>query len=72
MEDAVDLQDEDAIEEESEAEVNRVLFEVTKGVLGEGPAVPADKGKAPALVDDEVEPELESMQARLAALSSSA
>jgi len=72
LEDAIDNDDE--IEEESEAEVNKVLWEITNGLLGEGPSVPEDKvaepssSKVAAEGNEEEEPELEAMQARLAAL----
>jgi charged multivesicular body protein 3 len=58
MNDTLDFVDEPEIEEEAEEEVNKVLFELTKGVLGEG-----------AVTDTNL-PVDEDMEARLEALKS--
>lgn len=39
MDDTLDMQDEDELEEEADAEVDKVLFELTNGKLGEAGSV---------------------------------
>ncbi|KAI9473238.1 Vacuolar protein-sorting-associated protein 24 [Coemansia sp. RSA 989] len=58
-------------EEEVEEEMNKVLAQVTDGLLGEIGSVPGDT-KLPAMADSEAEsePDLEEMQKRLSALRS--
>ncbi|KAI8919000.1 Snf7-domain-containing protein [Powellomyces hirtus] len=41
MEDSLEMADEEEIEEEAEGEVNKVLFELTDGMLGEAPGAVA-------------------------------
>lgn len=65
IEDTLEGMDEDDIEEEADEEVNKVLFEVTEGLLGQAGAVGAPIENA-----QEEEPELDAMQARLSALRS--
>ncbi|KAI9013034.1 Charged multivesicular body protein 3 [Gaertneriomyces sp. JEL0708] len=67
MTDAIEMGDEEGIEEEAEDEVNKVLFELTDGLLGEAPGVGAD------LQHQKEQPEaqeenLDDMASRLAAL----
>ncbi|RKP23792.1 Snf7-domain-containing protein [Syncephalis pseudoplumigaleata] len=75
MEDTMDMLDDEELEDEADEEVEKVLFEVTNGKLGEAGAMPAEHiatatpAEAAAAVE-EGEPELESMQARLEALRS--
>ncbi|KAJ2776890.1 Vacuolar protein-sorting-associated protein 24 [Coemansia javaensis] len=73
--DMMDAMDDEDIEDEAEEEVDRVLAEVTAGLLGAIKPVPAKPVAAPAsaaaeLSDAESELDLESMQARLSALRS--
>jgi len=42
MDDTLDMQDEDELEEEADAEVEKVLFELTNGKLGEAGSVGTD------------------------------
>ena len=64
------------MEEEANEEVDKVLFEITNGQLGKGPAVPSDSlptipekesKKTPAVAEDE---DISEMQQRLEALRS--
>lgn len=78
------LEESEELEEEAAKEVDKVLWEITDGKLGEAPlppeATPADKAsaeKAPAAAsrvaveeDDDESEELEEMQSRLASLRS--
>ncbi|GJJ69929.1 charged multivesicular body protein 3 [Entomortierella parvispora] len=59
--------DDDEIEEEAEEEVNKVLFQITDGLLGEAPVA---AGTLPTEAEEEEEPELDDMQRRLEALKS--
>lgn len=60
------LAEDDEIEEEADEEVNKVLFEITNGQLGQlGTVAPL-----PVQQIEEEEPELDEMQARLEALKS--
>lgn len=61
--------DSEELEEAAQSEIDKVLFELTEGKLGEAPLPPqSDELKAPA--PDEDQEELEEMQNRLAALKS--
>ncbi|KAI8812076.1 Snf7-domain-containing protein [Cladochytrium replicatum] len=69
IQDAIEMQDDEEIEEEAEFEVNKVLFEVTDGMLGAAGPV-----GAPLPVDGETEEEpaeMDKMESRLAALRAS-
>ena len=66
IEDALELGDEDEIEEEADEEVEKILFEITDGKLGQAGSVA--KLKTPEVpVEEEQEDEMEK---RLAALKS--
>lgn len=74
------LEDTDEIEEEAQSEIDKVLWEVTQGRLGEAPAVPSGAVSVPAGATAEVagpsvdaedeEDDMEEMQSRLQALRS--
>ncbi|XP_020812739.1 LOW QUALITY PROTEIN: charged multivesicular body protein 3 [Drosophila serrata] len=78
------LEESEELEEEAAKEVDKVLWEITDGKLGEAPlpqrllATPAEKAAAPARVevpvaeddDDDDGEELQEMQSRLASLRS--
>jgi len=73
------LEESEELEEEASKEVDKVLWEITDGKLGEAPlppeATPADKASASAArveaeQDDEEGEELQEMQSRLASLRS--
>lgn len=74
------LEDSEEMEEEAAKEVDKVLWEITDGKLGEAPLPPqelaaAEKTKTPAVAveedpDDDDEEELQEMQSRLASLRS--
>jgi len=63
------MEDQDELEEAAQEEVDKILFEVTSGVLGQ--AGPVESGALPdaAEAEDETE-DLDDMQARLEALKS--
>uniref|UniRef100_W5MXZ1 Charged multivesicular body protein 3 n=2 Tax=Lepisosteus oculatus TaxID=7918 RepID=W5MXZ1_LEPOC len=70
------MEDEEEMEEAAEAEVDRILFEITAGALGKAPSKVTDElpemepaGPAP-VSEDEPEEDIEEMQSRLAALRS--
>ncbi len=42
IQDTIELQDDDGIEDEAQGEVDKVLFEMTDGLLGQAGAVGAD------------------------------
>ncbi|KAG0306488.1 Vacuolar protein-sorting-associated protein 24 [Dissophora globulifera] len=68
LQDTMEAMDDDEIEEEAEEEVNKVLFQITNGLLGEAPLA---AGKLPAEAEEEEEePALDDMQRRLEALKS--
>lgn len=76
------LEDTEEMEEEAAKEVDKVLWEITDGKLGEAPLPPqelaaAEKTKTPAVAvaaddveDDDDEEDLQEMQSRLASLRS--
>ncbi|KAG5671670.1 hypothetical protein PVAND_001858 [Polypedilum vanderplanki] len=69
------LEDSEEIEEEAQGEVDKVLWELTDGKLGEAPAVPISTPNEPAAStavqdDEDEEEELEDMKSRLEALRS--
>ncbi|XP_065155646.1 charged multivesicular body protein 3 [Atheta coriaria] len=67
------MEDQEEMEEAAQAEVDKVLFELTEGRLGEAPEVPIGDTAAPVKEEEpeeENEQELEEMQSRLAALKS--
>jgi len=68
------LEDTDEIEEEAQGEVDKVLWELTDGKLGEAPSVPiaAPSGAGPAAkeTEEDEEEDLEEMKNRLEALRS--
>jgi len=69
------LEGEEELEEAAQEEVDKVLFELTAGALGEAPAAVTDTLPAPAVagpskVEEEEEEDLEEMQSRLQALRS--
>uniref|UniRef100_U5EX10 Putative vacuolar sorting protein vps24 n=1 Tax=Corethrella appendiculata TaxID=1370023 RepID=U5EX10_9DIPT len=70
------LEDVEEMEEEAQKEVDRVLWEITAGKLGEAPAAPIanpskdDKIAAKVEPEEEGEDEMEEMQSRLQALRS--
>jgi charged multivesicular body protein 3 len=67
------LEDSEEIEEEAQGEVDKVLWELTDGKLGEAPAVPMSTPNEPAastVQDEDDEEELEDMKNRLEALRS--
>ncbi|KAK4875740.1 hypothetical protein RN001_012162 [Aquatica leii] len=73
LEETMDGMEEDSqeMEDAAQTEVDKVLWELTEGKLGEAPAPPVTETKAaPVVVEDENEEELEDMQSRLAALKS--
>ncbi|XP_022905239.1 charged multivesicular body protein 3 [Onthophagus taurus] len=66
------MEDTEEMEEAAQSEIDKVLFEITEGKLGEAPVPPeegAEKEK-PVVVEAEDEEELVEMQSRLAALKS--
>uniref|UniRef100_A0A1Q3FBK3 Putative vacuolar sorting protein vps24 n=1 Tax=Culex tarsalis TaxID=7177 RepID=A0A1Q3FBK3_CULTA len=71
------MEDVDEMEEEAQKEIDKVLWEITAGKLGEAPAAPlaAPAGEpsrevAAADADEEQEDDMEDMQSRLQALRS--
>ncbi|RZC33972.1 Snf7 domain containing protein [Asbolus verrucosus] len=68
------LEDSEEIEEAAQGEIDKVLWEITEGKLGEAPAPPEGEKAAveepPETADMEDEEEIEEMQSRLAALKS--
>ena len=71
------ITDTDDMEQEADAEVDKILFELTAGKLGEAPSAVKDTLPAPAAAtadpaaeDDESEDDMEEMQQRLQALRS--
>ncbi|KAA0711451.1 Charged multivesicular body protein 3 [Triplophysa tibetana] len=71
------MEDEDEMEEAAEAEVDKILFDITAGALGKAPSKVTDAlpdpvpiGATAASEDEEEEEDIEEMQSRLAALRS--
>jgi len=68
------ITDNDELEEEADAEIDKVLFELTAGTLGAAPAAIKDTLPAPAAATEDVaeesEDDMEEMQSRLEALRS--
>lgn len=69
------LDDTEGIEEEAQGEVDKVLWELTDGKLGEAPAVPLSTPAEPASTsrvahEEDEEEDLEDMKNRLEALRS--
>lgn len=66
------LEDTEEIEEEAKGEVDKVLWELTDGKLGEAPSVPIATPTNPAesRVQEDDEGELDEMRTRLEALKS--
>lgn len=70
------MEDGEDMEEAAEAEVDKILFEITAGALGKAPSKVTDElpempvGGATAASDEESEEDIEEMQSRLAALRS--
>ena len=66
------LEDSEEIEEEAQGEVDKVLWELTDGKLGEAPSVPIAQPSGPAVAveDEEEEEDLDEMRSRLEALRS--
>lgn len=69
-----DIEDTEEMEEAAQTEVDKVLWELTEGKLGEAPAPPigdtSEARPATPQVEEESEEDLEEMQSRLAALRS--
>ncbi|KAJ8928463.1 hypothetical protein NQ314_018968 [Rhamnusium bicolor] len=68
-----DLEDTEELEEAAQTEIDKVLFEITEGKIGEAPLPPTEPAsKEPVEKEPEVEDEneIEEMQSRLAALKS--
>lgn len=70
------MEDGEDMEEAAEAEVDKILFEITAGALGKAPSKVTDELPVPepagatAASDEESEEDIEEMQSRLAALRS--
>lgn len=66
------LEDSEEIEEEAQGEVDKVLWELTDGKLGEAPSVPVatPSGPAASKVEESEEEDLDEMRSRLEALRS--
>ncbi|XP_021438666.1 charged multivesicular body protein 3 isoform X2 [Oncorhynchus mykiss] len=70
------MEDDDEMEEAAEAEVDKILFEITAGALGKAPSKVTDAlpemepPAAAAASEDESEEDIEEMHSRLAALRS--
>lgn len=68
-----DIEDTEDMEEAVQSEVDKVLFEITEGKIGEAPlppTEPTEREKQVPAAEEENEAELEEMQSRLAALKS--
>ncbi|KAG7461549.1 hypothetical protein MATL_G00192240 [Megalops atlanticus] len=77
LEDTFDsMEDEEEMEEAAEAEVDKILFDITAGALGKAPSKVTDAlpevepQGATAASEDEAEEDIEEMQSRLEALRS--
>ncbi|XP_018576258.1 charged multivesicular body protein 3 [Anoplophora glabripennis] len=69
-----DLEDTEEMEEAAQSEIDKVLFEITEGKIGEAPLPPSEPAskEVPAAEEpeEEDENEIQEMQSRLAALKS--
>lgn len=68
-----DLEDTEEMEEAAQNEIDKVLFEITEGKIGEAPLPPSEPTAQPAAAEEpevEDENEIQEMQSRLAALKS--
>lgn len=71
-----DMEDTEEMEEAAQSEIDKVLFEITEGKIGEAPSPPIDSEvkEKPSVSteepEEENEEEIEDMQSRLAALKS--
>ncbi|CAH1156048.1 unnamed protein product [Phaedon cochleariae] len=67
-----EFEDNEEMEEAAQTEIDKVLFEITEGRIGEAPLPPTEPTEKVKVVEPEVEDEseLEDMQTRLAALKS--
>lgn len=70
MDDTFEGMEDEDLEEEAEAEVSEVLFELTKGQLGAAPAAVAGSLKQEEPPSAETDQEADAMIARLEALRS--
>lgn len=52
LEDTLEMDEEEGIEEEADAEVDKVLFELTDGKLGQAGTVGAELPVSPAILSD--------------------
>ncbi|KJE89836.1 hypothetical protein CAOG_08492 [Capsaspora owczarzaki ATCC 30864] len=72
--DAIDIDDSEELEDQASSEVNKILFELTDGLLGQaGHAkddLPSSSRAAAAEAEDEDEEDVDAMRARLEALRS--
>ncbi|XP_063709530.1 charged multivesicular body protein 3 [Culicoides brevitarsis] len=69
------IEDTEELEEEAQTEIDKVLFEVTQGKIGEAPSVPSDSVSVPVASTSEVaeeddEEDMKEMQSRLQKLRS--
>ncbi len=64
------IEDVEEIEEEAQSEIDKVLWEITAGKLGEAPSVPESSMQQPAAAEPEEEDDMTEMQSRLEALRS--
>ncbi|CAO1430031.1 unnamed protein product [Diamesa serratosioi] len=67
------IEDSDEIEEEAQKEIDKVLFELTDGALGEAPDIPLTNPNAKVVTkqsEEEEEEDMSEMQSRLEALRS--
>lgn len=69
-----DMEDSEEMEEAAQSEIDKVLYEITEGKIGEAPLPPTEIGEKPSVSteepEEEDEQEIEEMQSRLAALKS--
>ncbi|XP_066249794.1 charged multivesicular body protein 3 [Euwallacea similis] len=71
-----DIEDSEEMEEAAQSEIDKVLFEITEGKIGEAPLPPSEPAEKEKIREgpsgeEEDESELEEMQSRLAALKTS-
>ncbi|XP_060532149.1 charged multivesicular body protein 3 [Cylas formicarius] len=74
LDESFEIDNSEEMEEAAQQEVDKVLYEITEGKIGEAPSVPPtqveNEHEPETLRDEENESELEEMQSRLAALKS--